>query len=84
MVVHTRKNILKKKKLGIGVFETRQEDRTHYENAFITALNTMTMTNIDVKAMLQDLTKEQLNDIMLINLSANKDKAHQIEQWQNT
>ena len=75
----TRKRVLKKKKLGIGVFETRQEDKTHYENAFITALNTVTMINIDIKAMIQYLTKEQLNDI-LINWSANKCKTQQIEQ----
>ena len=68
MVVNTRKNILKKKTLGIGALETRQEDRIHYENAFNTALKTLNMQNINLKTMLKDLTKEQLHEIMKIPL----------------
>jgi len=75
MVVNTRKNTLKKKTLGISVFETRQEDRIHYEKAFITALDSLSMKRIDVKEMLKDMTKEQLNNV-LMKFSAAKGTAN--------
>ena len=64
MVLNTQKQILKKSKLGIGSFETRQEDKTHFENAYVVALSSLNLVNINIKAMLKDLTQEQLETII--------------------
>ena len=64
MVINAKKRILKKNKLGIGAVETRQEDRIHYENAYVTAFNVLNLQSINIKAMLKDLTQEQLEMII--------------------
>ena len=64
MVINVKKRILKKNKLGLGAFETREEDRVHYENAYVTAIKSLSMQNIDIKAFLKDLTQEQLELIL--------------------
>ena len=64
MVLNTKKQILKKSKLGIGSFETRQEDKIHFENAYVVALSSLNLVNINIKAMLKDLTQEQLETII--------------------
>ncbi len=64
MVLNTQKQILKKSKLGIGSLETRQEDKIHFENAYVVARSSLNLENINIKAMLKDLTQEQLETII--------------------
>jgi len=59
-----KKRILKKSKLGIGAFETRQEDKIHYENAYNAALKATHIKHYDVKALLKTLTTEELKDLI--------------------
>ena len=42
----------------------RQEDKTHFENAYVVALSSLNLVNINIKAMLKDLTQEQLETII--------------------
>ena len=70
MVLNVKQKLIKQKRLGITFFETRQEDRIHYENAYITALKATNIETVQIKAWLKSLTSEQLKEI-LNNLSGN-------------
>ena len=63
MVFQTKKQILKKNMLGSRSLETRQEDRIHYESAYMAALNALNLKNINIKAKLKEFTVEQLEQI---------------------
>ena len=63
MVLQTKKQILKKNMLGSRSLETRQEDRIHYESAYMAALNALNLKNINIKAKLKEFTVEQLEQI---------------------
>ena len=60
MVLNVKKRLLKKNKEA-GSIETRQEDKIYYESAFLTALNLVSMPDIDMKTFIRQLTKEQVN-----------------------
>ena len=66
MVLSTKKRLLKKSKLALGVFETRPEDLKHYENAYMTALKALTLQTINIKTSLKDFNVEQLQGILMI------------------
>jgi len=76
MVLNTQKQILKKSKLGIGSFETRQEDKIHFENAYVVALSSLNLENINIKAMLKDLPQEQL-EMIIKQMTATSQKPFQ-------
>jgi uncharacterized protein YpuA (DUF1002 family) len=59
-----KKNMLKKAKIGIGAFETREEDRIHYENAYNVALKSLHFKSYDVKQLLKTLSKKELKHLI--------------------
>ena len=50
--------------MGIGFFETRQEDKIHYENAYNAALKAIHIKSYDVKKWLNTLTTEELKELI--------------------
>ena len=84
MVLNVKQKLIKQKRLGITFFETRQEDRIHYENAYITALKATNIETVQIKAWLKSLTSEQLKEI-LNNLSGNAGVHFdvKIKRWSN-
>jgi DNA gyrase/topoisomerase IV subunit A len=75
---------LKKSKLGIGSFETRQEDKIHFENAYVVALSSLNLENINIKAMLKDLTQEQLETIIKqMTTTSQKSFQHRVKNLVN-
>ena len=66
MVINVKKHILKNIKHTTGTIETREEDRTHYENAYKVALSTNNLQLVNIKTFLKELTNDQLDNILKI------------------